>query len=203
MLSWPLKFTDLSHFGPYTQDKIQQTTHYSRGPNHEKSDSGSTYAFEHPQSDGNQVQTSFTHAGPYHHPSSVSQPYQHNQFTPNYPNSPTPTPTYLNSQSSNIQGNFDRFSTTSSSSSSQLQASRNHSYKNFTGYSRFAYIPFPQVLDSMAKSRGALAAMSATFLFLTDASPSKADLHIKALTCRGVRRALRSGKDTFELYLSS
>ena len=92
-----------SHFDPYAQDRIQQSTHSLRSPYHENLDSGSS------QSDGDQVP--LNHGRPYYH-RTISQ---HNQFTP--------APDYFSPQPLSMN-HHDRFPTKSLSSSSQFE----HSY---------------------------------------------------------------------------
>ncbi|KAF8802262.1 hypothetical protein BYT27DRAFT_6774247 [Phlegmacium glaucopus] len=118
---------------PYTQD-IRQTT-YSESRRTNELD-GTNYAFEYSQSnpDGHQVQMSFSHARRYYQaPSNNFQGDQRNQFIqgPNYSR-------VLNPQSTNMN---DRFTT---STSSQLGATRNHSYGYPTGHPSNSLSYFPE-----------------------------------------------------------
>lgn len=120
---------------PYVQDDIEQMI-YSRGT----VDGLRNYSFDYSQlnSDGHQVQISFSHARVHYYPSSNSQTSgQHNQFTRG--------PNRFNSQSTS--SNVYPYDRSSISSSYHLGASRGHSHGYFTEYPRFVYYPFSPSLE--------------------------------------------------------
>lgn len=102
---------------------LQQT---SQGFDHDN------YSSQYSQSDGSQFHIPPNHAKPHLHPPSISQPFQHNQFTP--------TPNYRNTlQPPNMNRDHHRDRCSTNSSSSQLEASRKHSHEYLTQYPRYVY----------------------------------------------------------------